>query len=29
VKVVGTWDKLADKFSKELIDEFKVQYAPK
>ena len=29
VKVSATWDKLADKFSKELIEEFKQQYAPK
>lgn len=29
VKVVGTWDKLADKFGKDLIDEFKEQYEPK
>lgn len=28
-KVSGTWDKLADKFGKDLIDEFKSVYAPK
>lgn len=29
VKVAATWDKLADKFSKELIEDFKKEYAPK